>query len=231
MDVNIISKLDDILDFEANVTRKRGNEYSVDLEGERLSRHGKINYIQIYEVASNKIFIFVCAKLVKSDVTRVLCPIFDNASIAKYMFDCRSDADALYHQYDIKLTGVIDVQLHEIAFRKCSGFNNQRHYSGLKKTLATYGSKLGITSTDLAIKEKFSNQFNQKNYELDLNESDAVRYLAIDIIYLDELYKIFNPKIGNGNMRARIMAETERRQNYWQKPEFVNHQSNAISAI
>ena len=235
MDVKIISKPEDILDFDRTVSMRHSSEYSVDLEGDNLSRHGKINYIQIYAVATNKIFIFDCANLEKTDVKRVLSPIFDDASIAKYMFDCRSDVDALYHQYDIKLTGVLDLQLYEIAYRKCTCERNQvkwhKYYNGLKKTLAVYGSQVGITSTDLEIKEKFTKQFIQKNYALDLNDSDVVRYLAIDIIFLDRLYNIYHPIIDDKDLISRIVAETEKRQNHWQKPEFINDKSNAISAI
>ena len=231
MDVKIIGKSEDILDFNNMISMQHSREYSVDLEGDNLSRHGKINYIQIYAVATNKIFIFDCANLEKNEVTRVLSPIFGDASITKYMFDCRLDVDALYHQYGIRIAGEIDIQLYEIAYRKCSGQGNSNYYNGLWKILSAFHSQVGISSADLGIKEKYSKQFKKNNYALDLNDNDVVRYLAIDIIFLDKFFNIFNPKIGNGKIRERIVKETENRQNYWQKSEIVNDKSCAISAI
>ena len=97
--------------------------------------------------------------------------------------------------------------------------------------LCSNSAQVDIECTDLAIKEKYSNQFKQENYTLDLNDSDVVRYLAIGIIFLAKLYKIFQTKIGHGNMRSRIVAEAERRQNIWKNVVFVNNRSNAVSAI
>ena len=47
MDVKIIRKPEDILDFDRTVSMQPNSEYSVDLEGDNLSHHGKINYIHI----------------------------------------------------------------------------------------------------------------------------------------------------------------------------------------
>ena len=231
MDITIINTVEDIQYFKEASLPSVCDEFSVDLEGDRLSRHGKINFIQVYAVFTRKVFIFDCSKLDKSEIRRVLEPIFDNESIVKYMFDCRSDVDALYHQYGIKLSGVVDVQLYEIAYRKCTGYGKARFYHGLFKTMSEFKCQAGIPQSDLATKDKYSQQFKLENYELNVKDIDALRYLAIDIIYLDKLYRIFLPKIGNGNMRTKIMRETANRQNYWMKPVFVNDRSNAVSAI
>jgi exonuclease 3'-5' domain-containing protein 1 len=231
MSYTIIKDSNDILNFEKKLLTNNFREYSVDLEGERLCRHGRILNIQLYIIETNEMFIFECLKLSIPEMKRVLDPIFDNASILKYMFDCRSDVDALYHQYNIKLSGVVDIQLYEIAYRKCNGMGTSRYYNGLFKTLTEYASSIDISEKDLQIKKKYSDQFCQKNYELNLNDIDVLKYLSIDVLYLKKLYVIFNQKIGYGKMRNKIESETELRQNCWQKGEFVNDRSNAISAI
>ena len=34
------------------------------------------------------------------------------------MFDCRQDSDALWNQFNVKLTGVLDLQLLEVMYRR-----------------------------------------------------------------------------------------------------------------
>jgi hypothetical protein len=43
--------------------------------------------------------------------------ILEDKSIQKLMFDCREDADALKHLYNVRLDGVLDVQLLEVMNR------------------------------------------------------------------------------------------------------------------
>ena len=47
-----------------------------------------------------------------------LCSLLVNKSIAKLMFDCREDADALYHLHNVRLDGVLDIQLLEVMRRR-----------------------------------------------------------------------------------------------------------------
>ena len=148
MSYTIIKDSSDISNFETELSKNNFREYSVDLEGERLCRHGKILNIQLCIIETNDIVIFECLKLSIPEMKRVLDPIFDNASIVKYMFDCRSDVDALYHQYNIKLSGVVDIQLYEIAYRKCNGMGNLRFYNGLFKTLTNYAREIDISEKD-----------------------------------------------------------------------------------
>ena len=87
---------------------------AVDLEGNDLCRTGKIYTIQVFIPSLNEAYILDCRKLEKSDVVQCLKDILASPSIKKYMFDCRSDADALYHQYGLKLNNVIDIKLYEV---------------------------------------------------------------------------------------------------------------------
>ncbi len=90
------------------------NEISVDLEGHNLCRDGDIYTIQVFIPSSKLAYIFDCRKLTKSNVVDCLKNVFNCFHIKKYMFDCRSDADALYHHYGLVLNNVIDIQLYEI---------------------------------------------------------------------------------------------------------------------
>lgn len=46
-----------------------------------------------------------------------LCKILEDKSIVKITFDCRSDSDALYHQFGVSLSGSFDLQLYDQAIR------------------------------------------------------------------------------------------------------------------
>jgi hypothetical protein len=131
------------------------NEFSLDLEGDDLCRHDKISFIQLFINQIEKVFIFNCSLLDKKEIKSVLKPILESDKCLKFMFDCRSDSDALAHQYDIHLKGVVDVQLFEIGYRKCKGFGG-RFYFGLYKTLNEYKSEVNISNSYLAIKDKYS---------------------------------------------------------------------------
>lgn len=179
------------MDLESKLAANNYREYYVDLEGEALSRNGKILNILLFIIETSENYIFDCSKLTIAEIKIVLCPIFESSSIAKYMFDWRSDVDGLYHQYNIKLAGVVDVQLYEVAFRKCNGWIT-RYYQGLFKTLLKYAKETGITTQELDIKKKFSDQFILKKYEINIDDEETLRNLSIDVIYLKRLHLFFN---------------------------------------
>jgi ribonuclease D len=205
-------------------------EISLDLEGDNLCRDGRITKIQVYMPAKRETFIFDCSssQLNIEKVVQTLKSILSSHSIVKYMFDCRADVDALYHQLGIELNSVIDVQLWEVGFRKCSG-QMTRFFNGLKKSLSQYQSSIGISGRELAIKEKFANQFNRKDYTLSLHDAECVEYMMIDVVYLHKLYELFAPKVARVGVFRKIENETQQRLNIWQKATFVKGRSNALN--
>jgi exonuclease 3'-5' domain-containing protein 1 len=52
--------------------------------------------------------------------------ILEDESIAKLMWDCRSDNSALFHLYGIRLAGVVDLQLHCLAWSLAEDPANSR---------------------------------------------------------------------------------------------------------
>ena len=227
MDLNVINNLEELYRIQKNNFKK----ISVDLEGENLCRNGKIIFIQIFAIELDVVYIIECNYFKKSDIKEVLGPIFNDENIKKYMFDCRCDVDALYHQYGIELKGVIDVQLYEVGYRIFFGQNN-KYYHGLAKILRDYKQKLGLREYHLDIKEKISNRFREKNFQLDIHDNEVLEYLLIDILYLEKLYFIFHPNNSFFDIiENKIKNETKNRQNIWKLDNFVNNKSMAISVI
>ena len=117
---------------------------AVDCEGTCMSRVGLVTLLQV--AAGEDIFLFdvqaLGGELFKAgggvgagDVSdgdgdggdgrgggrrrrRSLRGILEDPAVTKLMFDCRVDSDALFHQHDVRLEGVYDVQLADVAARR-----------------------------------------------------------------------------------------------------------------
>ena len=94
---------------------KRNIPLAVDCEGVSLSRKGALTIITV--ATEEKAYIFDVLKLGRAVFSSGLGEILEDKSREKLMFDCREDSDALWHQFNVKLTGVLDLQLLEIFYR------------------------------------------------------------------------------------------------------------------
>lgn len=89
---------------------------AVDCEGVSLSRKGALTVITV--ATEEKVFIVDVLKLGRSVFSAGLAEILEDKSHEKLMFDCRQDSDALWHQFHVRLTGVLDLQLLEVVYRR-----------------------------------------------------------------------------------------------------------------
>ena len=46
--------------------------------------------------------------------------VLEDPCVVKYACDCRKDSDALFHQFGVRLRGVTDLQVAEVALRRCA---------------------------------------------------------------------------------------------------------------
>ena len=95
-------------------------ELCVDAEGISLSRSGELSILIVHvetECFSHTYLLHVhilkhrTFYMQSSDGCHSLRSIFQDNRIAKILFDCRMDSDALFGQYGVLLQGVIDLQL------------------------------------------------------------------------------------------------------------------------
>jgi hypothetical protein len=93
-----------------------------------------------------------------------------------------------------------------------------------------YARIVDISDEELNIKDKINNQHKSRNYEVELDSSEMLKYLFIDIYYLVKLGDFFMTSIKTSLLR-KIQDETIRRQDIWKNVCFVNDKSNAVSAI
>ena len=97
---------------------------AVDCEGVAMSRVGPITLLQV--AAGRDVFLFDVQALGTEhlfggvdDAPRTpLRDALENPDATKLVFDCRVDSDALFHQHGVRLAGVFDVQLADVAARR-----------------------------------------------------------------------------------------------------------------
>jgi len=97
-------------------TAERNTLLAVDCEGDSLSRKGALTIITV--ATEEKVYIFDVLKLGQVVFSSGLGEILEDKSREKLTFDCRQDSDALWHQFKVKLNGVLDLQLLEVIYRR-----------------------------------------------------------------------------------------------------------------
>ncbi|XP_046853840.1 piRNA biogenesis protein EXD1-like, partial [Xenia sp. Carnegie-2017] len=88
-----------------------------------------------------KVYLFDVLTIGKFIFCSGLKEILEDKEQEKLMFDCRQDSDALWYQFNVKLAGVLDLQLLEIMYR--------REYS----TFGGYSSKSGRSSRSTPVEK------------------------------------------------------------------------------
>ena len=137
-DYRLVDGDTDLQDAISELKRKiveRNTPLAVDCEGHSLSRKGALTIITV--ATEEKVYIFDVLKLGQITFGSGLGEILEDDSRKKLMFDCRQDSDALWHQFKVKLSGVSDLQLLEVIYRRenpsGSTSNTPRQFSARNK--------------------------------------------------------------------------------------------------
>jgi len=84
---------------------------AVDCEGEDLGETGQLCLVQIGCENNQFLFDMLDSNPVKAEITLLLKEWFEDEKKIKVFHDCKQDSSALYHQYNIRLRGVLDTQV------------------------------------------------------------------------------------------------------------------------
>jgi exonuclease 3'-5' domain-containing protein 1 len=109
----------------------------IDLEGINLSRHGTISILQLHVLPADKTYLIDVHTLgqeaFSSSATngQTLKTVLESETVTKAFFDIRNDSDALFSLFGIKVAGISDIQLMELATRSFS----KRLINGLAKCM------------------------------------------------------------------------------------------------
>ena len=137
----------------------------IDLEGENLSKVGRISIMQLFYFPKLRVYLLDILKLGKAAFTTpndagvTLKHILETENIRKAIFDVRNNSAALYHQYGISLDGVDDIQLMELAARPRGG----KHVNGLARCIERDAAlSLSQRKSWLAMKDSGKKLFEPK---------------------------------------------------------------------
>ncbi|KAF7882730.1 uncharacterized protein EAF02_006093 [Botrytis sinoallii] len=194
----------------------------IDLEGINIGRTGSIAILQVHILPNKKTFLVDVHNLREQAFSTpnssglTLKAILESKFIPKVIFDVRNDSDALYSHFGVKLQGVIDLQLMELATRS----HNRKFLRGLGKCM---DQDLVQTSEELevrsAIKKRGVQLFAPEKggrYEV-FNDRPLdpaiVEYCVQDVQLMPQLWNVYNAKLALMNKRwaTKIERETKAR--------------------
>lgn len=188
----------------------------VDLEGINLGRSGSISILQVYVHPQRCTYLLDVHALgascfsTASSLGVSVKDLLESSAVVKVFFDVRNDSDALFSHYGIRLAGVQDLQLMELATRTFP----RRHVNGLAKCIERDGP---MSPADLltwkTTKEKgvklFAPEhggsyavFNQRPMP-----QDIIDYCVQDVELLPRLWALYNGKLTQA-WRERVRAST-----------------------
>ena len=188
----------------------------IDLEGIKLGRHGTISILSIYEASHDIVYLIDVHSLGDKAFTTgspSLQDILQDPNVAKVIFDVRNDSDAMFKHFGVKLAGVQDLQLMELAQRRGS----KRLVKGLAKCVE---QDSGLPATAIAdwklCKDRGRRLFAPElggHYEV-FNErplrNEIKEYCAQDVVIMKHLYSVYNGKL-NSSWRNKMLDETRKR--------------------
>ncbi|KAI4276490.1 MAG: hypothetical protein LQ337_002461 [Flavoplaca oasis] len=179
-------------------------ELYVDAEGISLSRHGELSILILHIQTANfshtyLIHVHVIGRQTfttkSTNGLHTLKSILEDNRIAKVLFDCKMDSDALFGQFQVYLGGVIDLQLMCLATRNGGG----RYLPGLGKCLQ---SDLNIPLEEQAwvdaAKDKGQRIWRPRcggtmeRFNDDPLHEDLINYCVVDTAYLPRLFERYN---------------------------------------
>ena len=174
---------------------KRAKVIAYDCEGVRLSRTGKITLLQI--AIPKKIFLIDVMNIGGKEVfiDGGLKDIIESEEILKLAYDVRMDSDALFHQHDVVLKNVLDLQLLDIAIRRAAG-GRVEHLPSLSKTVSRR-----LTNAEILVCEDLKKRVKNMYTSVEDGDlwarrpliDDARRYAALDAWVLMKLDQAMRP--------------------------------------
>ena len=174
---------------------KRAKVIAYDCEGVRLSRTGKITLLQI--AIPKKIFLIDVMTIGGKEVfiDGGLKDIIESEEILKLAYDVRMDSDALFHQHDVVLKNVLDLQLLDIAIRRAAG-GIVEHLPSLSKTVSrrlTNAEILVCEDLKKRVKNMYTSVIDGDLWARRPLIDDARRYAALDAWVLMKLDQAMRP--------------------------------------
>ncbi|SPO04166.1 uncharacterized protein DNG_06849 [Cephalotrichum gorgonifer] len=200
----------------------------IDIEGVNLSRQGTISILQVFVRPKSRTYLVDIHILGNKAFATpganggTLKQILESETIPKVFFDVRNDSDALYSHFHIRLSGIQDLQLMELATRTF----RRSHVNGLAKCIARDAPMGDKELVDWEATKENGIKLFQPNlggsYEV-FNErplSEEIRtYCVQDVQFLPRLWTYYDAKI-TPRWRQRVLEASKERVTLSQAPEY-----------
>jgi exonuclease 3'-5' domain-containing protein 1 len=194
----------------------------IDLEGNNLSRHGTLSLITILVEPRHKVHLVAVHTLGKAAFTNPdtnntasLQQILESETTTKVFFDIRHDSDALFGLYGIRVSGIEDLQLMELASR--NAFESKRYVSGLAKCIRNYSQLSWAEKQQFkAVKDKGVRLFDPARggsyavFDQRPLSAEVAKYCAQDVLHMPGLYDVFKGKL-SAYWKDEVKKETAAR--------------------
>ncbi|KAJ5771461.1 uncharacterized protein N7511_003512 [Penicillium nucicola] len=194
-----------------------------DLEGVNLGRAGSISLLLLHVIPRFATYIIdihalgAAAFSTENNTGTSLKTILENPDIPKGIFDIRNDSDALYSHYGIRVNGIIDLQLLELATRdyskdflaglaKC--IQNNKSLSDSAKKTWHLAKEIGKRLFDPQLGGRYE-VFNERPLK-----PEILIYCRQDVELLPSLWELYSCKLRvptNGFWRSMVKEATKDR--------------------
>jgi exonuclease 3'-5' domain-containing protein 1 len=203
-----------------------------DLEGINLSRQGTISILQLYVLPKDHTYLVDVHQLQDKTFTTLgmnsdtcLKTILEKKDIPKVFFDVRNDSDALFHHFQVRLSGVHDLQLMEYITRPSPGkcVNGLQRCIEYDAMMTNAESRAWIADKEKGVKlfapEKGGRHevFNDRPLA-----EEIIRYCVQDVQLLPRLWSHYIKKM-TVPKAAKVLKATEERVSDSQSKDYVGH--------
>ena len=197
----------------------RAEPVAVDFEGIALSREGRLCLAQVASADKSEPVYLVDVVALGADAFGVgrLGELLSSETLVKLVFDCRSDREALRHQFGVALNQVYDIQV--VYCMRCDEVAGHR-VGRLRGLRAALGDCPGLDSEARRKLEETKDAGAKMFIEEDGESSDAwerrplppelVNYAAVDVRYLHAMYKEWRHFMKQGKM-DKVVAKRKRK--------------------
>ena len=168
----------------------------LDMEGCSLGRNGTTSLLQL-SASAHEVYIFDVLRLGPELFSVYLGPlILSNPHILKLCYDCRSDADALFHKHRVLAYGLYDLQIVYTALFQSA---KDPFLKGMLKALQSPGV-LHPDEAAAMLRRKLANkkEWSQNRFDAVLQRPLApefVRYCATDVAYLFRMHQLWAHRV------------------------------------
>lgn len=200
----------------------------VDLEGNNLSRHGTLSLITILVEPRQKVYFIDVTTLEREafDTSgsdgHTIRDILESKDIIKVFFDIRNDSDALFALYGVRVDGIEDLQLMELASRNFS----RRCVNGLAKCIETDSTISYADRRDWQrVKDKGRTLFDPARggsyavFDQRPMDPEVIDYCAQDVALMPHLREVYCKKLCDAWWKE-IMSQTKLRIVQSQRPDY-----------